>query len=80
MGGNTAWERAPAGFDIPHNLAISSGWELPFGKGKQFLTNSNRMVDGLLGGWTMQGILVIRSGRPFTPTVTRDVTNNGIGG
>ena len=80
VGGNTAWERALAGFDIPHNLAMSTGWELPFGKGKQFLTKSNRVVDGMLGGWTMQGILVVRSGRPFTPTVSRDITNNGIGG
>ncbi len=80
VGGNTAWERALAGFDIPHNLAMSSGWELPFGKGKKFLTNSNRVADVLLGGWTTQGILVVRSGRPFTPTVTRDISNNGIGG
>jgi len=80
VGGNTAWERALAGFDIPHNLALSSGWELPFGKGKRLLANANRAVDGVLGGWTMQGILVVRSGRPFTPTISRDVTNNGIGG
>ena len=80
VGGNTAWEKALAGYDIPNNLALSTGWELPVGKGKAMLANSNRLVDGLLGGWTMQGIFVARSGRPYTPTVSRDVANNGIGG
>ncbi len=79
VGGNTAWERALAGYDIPHNLAMSTGWELPFGKGKRFLAGGNRLVDGAFGGWTTQGIFVIRSGRPFTPIVSRDIANNGIG-
>ncbi len=80
VGGNTAWEKALVGFDLPDNLALSTGWELPVGKGKALLTNSHRAVDALLGGWTTQGILVLRSGRPYTPTVSRDVANNGIGG
>ncbi|MGH9936086.1 MAG: hypothetical protein ACREAM_07560, partial [Blastocatellia bacterium] len=28
-GGNTAWERAFSDFNIPHNLAVSWGYELP---------------------------------------------------
>jgi hypothetical protein len=28
----------------------------------------------------LQGIVVLRSGRPFTPTISRDVSNTGIGG
>ena len=28
----------------------------------------------------MQGILIFRSGVPFTPTVSRDVANTGVGG
>jgi hypothetical protein len=66
---STAFERALADFDIPHNLAVSFGYELPFFK-------SHR----LLGGWQMQGIFDRRSGRPFTPTVSRDVANIGRGG
>jgi hypothetical protein len=68
-GGDTAWEKALSGYDIPHNLAVSAGYELPFGKGKR-----------LVSGWQLQGILVVRSGRPFTPTVSRDVANTGYGG
>ncbi len=71
--------RSPA-FDIPQNLTASVGYELPVGKGKKFLSNANRFEGGLLGGWQVQGIVVLRSGRPFTPTISRDVANTGIGG
>jgi hypothetical protein len=38
------------------------------------------LSNGVLGGWQLQGIMVLRSGRPFTPTISRDVSNTGIGG
>jgi hypothetical protein len=38
------------------------------------------LVNTVLGGWQMQGILVLHSGLPFTPTISRDVSNTGIGG
>jgi hypothetical protein len=34
----------------------------------------------MLGGWQMQGIMTLHSGVPFTPTISRDVSNTGIGG
>ena len=79
-GGNTAWEKATSDFNIPHNFALSSGYELPFGKGRALAGGAGRLADGLIGGWQMQGILVLRSGRPFTPTISRDVANTGRGG
>ncbi len=80
VGGDFAWEKAVSSFDIPHNLALSVGYELPFGRGKQFMSNVHPVVDGFLGGWQLQSSFVRRSGRPFTPTVSRDVANTGIGG
>jgi hypothetical protein len=43
-------------------------YELPFGKGKQFLKNASRAVDLLAGGWQLSGIWVWESGVPFTPS------------
>ena len=34
----------------------------------------------VLGGWQMQGIYIWRSGRPFTPTISSDRANTGVGG
>ena len=80
VGGNYAYERALTGFDIPQNLTASAGYELPVGQGRKLLSHSGRLTTGLLGGWQMQGIVVLRSGRPFTPTISRDIANTGVGG
>jgi hypothetical protein len=80
VGGDYAYERGISSFDIPQNLTASVGYELPVGKGKKLLSSANRFTNGLLGGWQLQGITVLRSGRPFTPTISRDVANTGIGG
>jgi hypothetical protein len=80
VGGNTAWERSLTDFDIPHNLAASWGYELPVGRGKRLLNGANGFTNALLGGWQVQGIVVVRSGRPFTPTISADRANIGIGG
>lgn len=79
-GGDYAYQRALASFDIPQNLTVSMGYELPVGKGKKLLPNAGGLVDALLGGWQAQGIMVLHSGLPFTPTISRDVANTGIGG
>jgi hypothetical protein len=41
-------------------------YQLPIGKGKQFL-NQGGVLDALLGGWQASGIFVIQSGLPFNP-------------
>ena len=78
-GGNYGWEKAISGLDVPHNLAASFGYELPFGKGKRFLNGARGLTNGVLGGWQAQGILVLTAGRPFTPTISRDQANSGVG-
>jgi hypothetical protein len=47
---------------------FKSNWiyELPVGKGRRFLANTNRLVDAALGGWKVSGILTFTSGAPFT--------------
>jgi hypothetical protein len=80
VGGNTGREKAISSFDIPHNFAVSAGWELPVGRGRRFLGNTGGATQALLGGWQMQAILILRSGRPFTPTISADRANTGVGG
>jgi hypothetical protein len=77
-GGRYRFERGPAEFHVPHTMAFSYGYELPFGRGKQFLSSPNRFADALVGGWQIQGILIFRNGVPFTPTVSRDIANTGV--
>jgi hypothetical protein len=79
LGGDLYFEKARSSFDIPQNFAMNVGYQLPFGKGKKFMSGTNRFTESLIGGWRAQGIVILRSGQPFTPTVSRDVANTGIG-
>ncbi len=57
---------APSDFDRRHSLQGYFAAELPFGKGKRFLSDSNGLVNHLVGGFELAGILTYTSGRPFT--------------
>ena len=59
-------------FDVRHALKGSVVYQLPFGKGRQFL-NNNWLVDELFGGWQGSGTIVAQGGQPFTVTMK---TNN----
>lgn len=72
--------RGPCDYDIPQNLAVSSVYELPFGKGRRFMGSANSVVDTVLGGWEIAGIFTSRSGLPFTPTISGDRANTGVSG
>jgi Carboxypeptidase regulatory-like domain len=80
VGGNYAFEKGPSEYQVPHSFSFSFGYELPFGNGKPLLASSGKIVNGFLGGWQLQGILLFRSGVPFTVTMSRDVANTGVGG
>jgi hypothetical protein len=79
LGGNTAYEYARAPYDIPHNVAISGSYQLPFGRNRSFFNTANGFVDAIIGGWQAQTILVVRSGTPYTPIVSSDRANTGVG-
>jgi hypothetical protein len=46
-------------------LHFSGGYELPFGKGKQFMTDASGAKNAVLGGWAVQWIVNLQGGQPF---------------
>ena len=56
---------AASDFDMRHIINVSSVWELPVGKGKRFLGDTNSVVDGILGGWQISNIFRWNTGIPF---------------
>ncbi|HTM48743.1 MAG TPA: TonB-dependent receptor [Bryobacteraceae bacterium] len=68
--------RANSSFDLRHAFVMSALYELPFGRGRQWLTRGGPL-DWVLGGWQVGGILTLRSGQPFTATVSTDISNTG---
>jgi hypothetical protein len=57
--------RSVSDFDRTHNVAITSVWALPFGKGKRW-GGSSSLASALLGGWQVNSIINWMTGRPFT--------------
>ncbi len=51
-----------------HIFVFSSVYALPFGRNRMFLSHSNRLLDYVVGGYTLAGETTWESGRPFTPT------------
>lgn len=60
-----------------HNLRVAGTYELPFGRGRQFLNNIHPVLDYLIGGWATSQIWMWRTGNLliFDPAqVTGDPT------
>jgi len=53
-------------FDIRHVFHFSGGYELPFGKGKAFLSSVGGAGNQVVGGWSMIWNLVAETGQPET--------------
>jgi hypothetical protein len=41
---------------IRHAIKTQWDWTLPVGRGQRFLTDSNPVIDGILGGWSFKGV------------------------
>jgi hypothetical protein len=52
-------------FDVRHAFKGYAVYQLPFGRGKQFL-NGSRVLDEAVGGWQISGTVVLQTGNPFT--------------
>jgi hypothetical protein len=70
--------RAVCDYDLPHTFTGSFDYSLPIGRGKQFLGNAPGLVNQIVGGWELAGIVTLRSGLPFTPTISADTANTGL--
>jgi hypothetical protein len=63
-------------FDVRQRLSVSYIYELPFGRGKTWLTQPG-VARASLGGWQLSGVTSIQTGLPFTPILNFDPTNTG---
>ena len=69
---------ASSNSDVRHRLNLFSTYELPFGRGKSFANSDNFFNRYVIGGWEIDGIVVLQSGLPFT-VFAPSATNNGVG-
>jgi hypothetical protein len=58
--------------DQRHAFTLSSIYELPWGRGRQWGSDWSNFLDNVFGGWQFNNIISIGSGTPF------DITINGV--
>jgi hypothetical protein len=52
-----------------HQVIAAQNFEVPWGKGRKYGSQMNRVADALLGGWNLNAVTTFYSGRPFTPNI-----------
>ncbi len=51
--------------DRPHRISASGLWEIPVGRGRRFGAGIPKAADLLLGGWQLNGVVIVQSGPPL---------------
>ncbi len=67
---NPRADQGLASFDVRNAVVISASYALPFGKGPGF---GNKLA----GGWTVNSIVTLQGGFPFSPLLSYNPSNNG---
>jgi hypothetical protein len=59
------YEHRLSGNDVPNRVTFSGTYELPFGQGRTFAADAHGIVNGLIGGWSVNAIGTLQSGTPI---------------
>ncbi len=60
-----------------HQFSASFNYLIPFGRRGSFFRGARGLTDALIGGWQINGIVTLLSGRPFTPVFSSLDTASG---
>ncbi len=74
---NLRADRGLANFDVRNAGAISASYLLPFGHGRPYLSGAGGATNAILGGWTINSIVTLQGGFPFTPQLSYNPSNTG---
>lgn len=66
-----------ATYDVRNVGVISAVYMLPFGHNKAFANNLTGFANALVNGWSVNSIVTVQSGFPFTPQLSYNPSNNG---
>ncbi len=70
-------EYGPVAPDLRQRFTASYLYELPVGRGRRFVSDSNALLNGFIGGWDVAGITTAQSGEAETSTASSDLSNTG---
>lgn len=74
---NIRGDWGPATYDVRDAGVMNVSYDLPFGNGMQLLNGMSGWANNIVGGWTVNSIVTIQSGFPFTPQLSFNPSNDG---
>jgi len=66
-----------ATYDVRHIGVINTVYTLPFGKGQRIGNELEGWSNALISGWSVNSVVTVQSGFPFTPQLSYNPSNNG---
>jgi hypothetical protein len=66
-----------ADFNFSHRFTFSGVYDIPVGRGRQFLGNASGVLNGAVGGWQADSIFGAQTGPPGTLTMATATSNTG---
>jgi hypothetical protein len=73
---NLQADKGPSATDLPQIFSAAWVYTLPFGKGSKF-SSGNPVVNALIGGWNLNGVLSFNSGTAFDAGSGKDIAQTG---
>jgi hypothetical protein len=71
---NRELNRGREDFDRTHIFVMANTYELPFGRGKRYLSNASKAANLIVGGFQFNATTTIESGLPFNVSYDRPQT------
>jgi hypothetical protein len=76
---NFAAEKALSNFDSRQRFVLSYVYDLPVGKGQQFMNSVHGFADRLVSGWGINGVTTFQAGFPLGLTASPNTTGLNTG-
>ena len=74
---NLASDKGLATYDVRNVAAINGIYQLPFGRGQRFVHDWSGFANAAVSGWSVNSVVTLQDGFPFTPQLSYNPSNNG---
>ena len=71
-----AFDYGLADFDVRNVFHFSGSYELPFGKGKRYMSGASGVQDKLVGGWSVNWSTTLQGGQPISLSCPTGTASN----
>jgi hypothetical protein len=74
---NLRSDKGRGSFDVTHVAVANATYALPIGRGGRFFSNGEGFANRVISGWTVNSIVTLQTGFPFSPQLSYNPSNNG---